>query len=122
MTVRQFLIDIECLQTRVTLDGIGGGVIEALPPYPTTHMQHEKAACPCCNCCNCYFSCDMSQSDLPESTETEEDVRSRQVWNSSLDLVESLILSHAIEGVKVDDYRYLRGVTNTMEALANHAD
>jgi hypothetical protein len=38
----------------------------------------------------------------------------------ALDLVESLILAHAVEGVDVTSRGYLRGLETALEAFANH--
>lgn len=92
-----------------------------------------KKACPACNQVDCYFDCDIwehhfycglqssdPKSDLPESTETEEDVASRRDYNAAIDGIEALILAHGCAGVNITSPAYLEAIETAVDAVANN--
>lgn len=80
-----------------------------------------KDVCPVCNEVDCYFSCDLSQADkpdIPESTESEEDVDNRKKYNAAMDGIESLILAHAVAGLDIESLAYIEGIETAVQACA----
>lgn len=75
-----------------------------------------RETCPYCNQWDCNFSCDESQSEADD-----DEVIGRLAFNAGLDVLESLVISHACAGVDVEDSRYRAGLVDTLEAMANHS-
>lgn len=82
-----------------------------------------KEVCPVCNESECYFSCDLSQGgppEIPESTESEEDVDNRKRYNAAIDGIESLILAHACEGIDIENSDYQIGIDTAIQACGQN--
>lgn len=82
-----------------------------------------KDVCPVCNKWDCYFSCDLSQAgppEIPESTESEEDVANRKLYNAAIDGIESMVLGHAVAGVDIENDDYLEGLDAALQACGNN--
>jgi len=43
-----------------------------------------------------------------------------EIWNRTIDGIESMILAHAIAGVDIESPAYLEGIETTVEAVSNH--
>lgn len=104
--------DSDPIVVRLADDGMSGSITSSL-----------KEVCPVCNQADCYASCDLSQadeSDIPESTESEEDIDNRKQFNAAMDGIESTILGHAIAGYVIDDPAYVEGIETAWTACGNN--
>ena len=43
-----------------------------------------------------------------------------EIWNRTIDGIESMILAHAIAGVDIESPAYIEGIETAVEAVANH--
>lgn len=51
--------------------------------------------------------------------EYEDEVRSICEWNMKIDVIESLVLAHALSGVDIESKKYIEGLNQTLQELAN---
>lgn len=46
----------------------------------------------------------------------------RYIYEKSIDILESLVLSHACAGIEIDDPKYIEGLNTTIDAILNNLD
>jgi hypothetical protein len=78
----------------------------------TAESDLVRTTCPFCGDQLCIFDCDQSQAEG-----SSEEVQARLEFNAGLDMLESLILAHACEGVNVEDERYRNGIRAVLDAM-----
>ena len=73
--------------------------------------------CPKCSQRNCIWQCDGSHL---EQVETEDEVLARIQYNSAVDGILSLVLSHACAGINIDTEEYWNTIETAFESAANN--
>ena len=98
----------------IALDGKGGGII----------TSDLKEVCSHCLLPSCNFDCEdamesASDRDIDCQNENLKVLEEDRVYNEKIDVLESIILGHAIAGIKVDAPAYLKGVQSAIKFTAN---
>jgi len=94
------------------------GIVVNLIEGAGSIMSDLKEVCPYCGHPYCYFDCDQSKYD--NGQETEEDACSRRYYNSAMDGIESIILSHAIAGIDITTPEYKEGIETAVQGCASN--
>ena len=76
--------------------------------------SNMKEKCPGCGDPNCYYDA------CNESDEFEDDARTRHLFNTAIDALESMILAHFGAGINVGSEEYVAGITTAYDALCNN--
>lgn len=72
-----------------------------------------KDACPDCGAIDCYGDCGSDR-------ETDNEALDRQLYNASIDGIESLVLALAEAGVDVIDPRFQEGLSVALDSCAQN--
>jgi len=69
-----------------------------------------KEECPGCGKEDCYIC----------YTESNEDRATRKLFNTAMDAIKSIILSHAVAGIDIESPTYLEGLEAAINACSNN--
>ena len=107
--MKEYVIKLDHYQgITVHVDGTSG-VVEA----------NIKDVCPYCQKDDCYSNCDESAGDI-SGLESKEQMQDRHNYNMMMDVVESMVLTHACSGIDVGSEEYIKGVKGTIDAITNN--
>lgn len=87
----------------------------------TIRSEGLKENCPYCQQATCYADCDGSQGDV-DGLESEDQLINRIVWNNSIDIIESLVLSLHMTGHDVSTPAFSQALQTTIDAMINHQE
>ncbi len=98
--------------------GEQGHIGIAITKHGATVDSDLKDKCPYCGLRDCYFNCDQSTYD--DELETQEEMIDRKMFNTAIDVVESMVLAHAIAGIDVEAPSYKDGIEQVIKAFVNN--
>lgn len=84
-----------------------------------------KNLCPYCGAPDCYHGCeaffeDRAMTPVKHWKESEDEMLLRMIFNSKVDAIQSLILSHALAGVDIQSLAYIEGIESAFIAIENN--
>ena len=84
-----------------------------------------KEVCQFCGYPDCDFLCMEAQEwasdrDIDCQNDKNEELRDKKNVNSMIDIVESMVLAHAIAGIDVESPAYIEGIETVVDGIGNN--
>jgi hypothetical protein len=84
-----------------------------------------KEVCPHCEDRSCNFDCMEAQEwasdrDMDYQNDNNEELEGNRNFNYGVDAIEAMILTHAMQGLNVENEMYIAGIRAALEGLANN--
>ena len=106
------IIELDCYGIKVTLDDKGGGLLTSC----------LKDVCKCGDV-SCNFDCQdamewASDRDMDCQNDKNEQLQDNKIYNEKIDIIESMVLAHAVAGIDIKSPAYLEGIETVIAKIS----
>ena len=107
-------IKLPCYGIEISPTEDGGGSISS----------DLKEICPHCKDLLCDFDCEEAQEwasdrDMDCQDDKNEELRDKRDYNRMIDVIESMVLAHAVAGIDVESPAYIEGIETAVNTCMN---